>query len=101
MGLAPNPMPAIWRNVSSQIARLERSSATKSEWASSASSSDAVTSHENLTLILGRSRLVEADQMETNKLFKSVDEVMHFGFDDDFHALVFFIRGRPVAVKKW
>lgn len=41
------------------------------------------------------------DRTEANELFTSADEVMHFGFECNFHALVFFADVRQVAVKKW
>ena len=96
-----NPMPDLWQSIAGDIAELERSHAPKKEWDHKAESGRTVRDTTELSAVLSQSGLSPSDRSEAILRFKNVEEVVHYGFESNFHALVFFKNDAPLLVKKW
>ncbi len=97
-----NPMPNIWASVVDEILRLEKTKSTKSEWSAVAESEELVEAREQLEGILNESKLSEQERMLALQMFQSGPLITHFGFDADYHALVFFdATQRSTRVFAW
>jgi hypothetical protein len=97
-----NPMPKIWSGIVDQIQGLERAHAPKQEWEQAASDSVRVATKEQLVDMLGMGLLSPEDKRKAVAAFYQASDVQHFGFDGDFHALVFFSEsGHPMLVVRW
>ena len=98
---AINPMPAIWTGINARIAQLEETRAPKLEWDKSASESCQIRSLHHLREVMPSS-FGKPDDGEPPSLFKDSTMVVHYGFDCDFHAVVFFdAKMKPSKVIKW
>lgn len=99
----PNTAPNLWADVRNEIERLERSGAPLSKWKESSESNERVTTilrlHEITESIKFKS---EPEKRKFDQLYSSGPETYHFGFEGNFHALVFFDASQnPMEVLKW
>lgn len=100
--LTDNPMPKIWAGVVDEIRSLEKTKSVKSKWSAAAESEELVKTREQLEGILNRSRLSEQERALARQMFKSGQLIAHFGFEADYHALVFFdATQKPTRVFAW
>ena len=97
----PNPMPALWATSRTTIDRLEITHASPEKWAAVAVCSTRITSHGQLNQTLHYAGLDEAAICSVLAEWGKHDPVIHYGFDSNDHALVFFSSGRAVKVFKW
>lgn len=96
-----NPMPEIWQSTTEDISTLEQSRASRKEWDRKAESRQTVHNTTELSATLARSGLSSRDRTEAARRFQDAEAVVHYGFEGNFHALVFFRSGTPFLVKKW
>lgn len=99
----PNPMPDIWAAVRNEIDMLERTGAPLLKWKEACGSSEQISTVLRLHEITKPVRLEsEQERTELDQLFSSNPDTYHFGFEGNFHALVFFDAShRPIKVVKW
>lgn len=97
-----NPMESVWASVSADIDRLERAHAPRSEWIKAASDSTRVSSLPQLHSIIVGVHLEETERQHLDHIFRSSQRTTLFGFEQNFHALVFFdARDVSTHVVKW
>lgn len=98
----PNPMEHIWAGIGSKIVHLEESHATVDEWTKAAGE---VTRIRNAEELRGSLRYTELSSEEMDRAlaeFSSATRTIHFGFDCNYHALVFFGKNnRSSYVIRW
>lgn len=92
-----NPMPAIWRGVCEGIDDREKRHASYEEWRSDAESHERLESYQALMSALPAGYPAAG----LAKSFASSSKVIKFGFEGNFHAIVFFdSNGRSWKVIK-
>ena len=95
-------MTGLWASVGDEIRSLEDTKSIKAKWSAAAESEEPVKTREQLDGILNRSRLSEQERTQARQMFKAGQLIAHFGFDADYHALVFFdATQRPARVFAW
>ena len=95
-------MPDAWAAIHSKIDRLENSHATPAEWTKAADGSEKITRISQLHTTLTTLLLDASEQRQLDKLFRTSARTIHFGFECNYHALVFFdSNDRPVRILKW
>lgn len=98
----PNPMDSIWAGIRDEICHLEETHATLDEWRQRAAEEQVLQSADELLSTLRETSLTDVDLAEALRKRSSAAKVIHFGFDCDYHALVFFDKGnRAESVIKW
>ena len=98
----PNPMDSIWAGIRDDICRLEETHASLDEWRQRAAEEQVLQSADELRSALRETGLTEVDLAEALRKRSRAAKVIHFGFDCDYHALVFFDKGkRAESVIKW
>jgi hypothetical protein len=98
-----NPMPDLWAGVRNEIDALERTGAPLSKWKAASGSAERVSTivrlHEIIRPLKPGS---EREKNELDQLFSSAPDTYHFGFEGNFHSLVFFDASqKPIKVVKW
>jgi len=94
-------MPGIWSSIRADIVRLEAKHAPKHEWNEATSESSKITSIQSLLETVPPD-IAENDGSAIADLFSKSSEVVHYGFEGDYHAVVFFdVSKRPIKVLKW
>lgn len=93
-----NPMQAAWGVIAEEINELERTHAAVAEWRRGSESAVLVNSEEELLALVPSGLSNKLVRLE----FARSAKVIHFGFECDYHALVFFDGGgRAREVFKW
>lgn len=96
------PMPGIWAGTVAGIEDLQLRRATIPEWEASAADSKVVGSIGELKEVLARVPLAEREMSGLVAEFAAAVKVLHFGFEGNFHALVYFDQsGRAYRTVKW
>lgn len=85
-----NPMPAIWDSTRNEIVRLKEAKATASQWKEKAESSEKVVSKKALAQLTHDVDLTDAERASLLKQHQNSAQTVHYGFEGNFHALVFF-----------
>ena len=94
-----NPMPEIWARIEREIQGLKAGRSTYSQWKAAASVSglpEPVTSIDRLRSVFAATgkpandALAQQHEKELIERFLSAPRTVHFGFECDFHAIVFF-----------
>ena len=96
-------MPKIWASLEDRISLLKKVSATQAQWTKAAEDASPVSTITELRVAILATG-VPADAVESQRqqehlerLFYTSHHVIHFGFECDFHAIVFFdSRGRQL-----
>lgn len=99
-----NPMPRIWAGIGAGITELENAHAPEDAWAKEATGADPrpIRSLAELMEETKELNLTPRDRAGLPDDFSNSSRVVHFGFDCDFHALVFFDDSkRAWKVIKW
>ncbi len=97
-----NPMLGIWNQIASTIDNLEASKATPDKWAANAEHSEEVHTEQQMSLLIARMAMPADERAALVRIYKSSDKVVHYGFEGDFHALVFFDdQSKAQRVVKW
>lgn len=96
-----NPMPEIWQSITKDISKLEQSRAPRKEWDRKVESSQVIHDTNELSAALAKSGLSSSDRSETTLRFNDAETVMHYGFEGNLHALVFFKNDTPFLIKQW
>lgn len=96
-----NPMTDLWSETRNKILNLERSNASEIEWAALADSSDIIEDKKELSRILSSVSISEQRRKACLYLFDGHYKAIHFGFDSNYHALVFFKGDKSILVEKW
>jgi hypothetical protein len=99
-----NPMPEIWAGLERKIQGLKEAQSTYSQWKMAATeSAEPVTSLEQLRLAFAATGkpadegTAKRDEELLVSHFLSAPRTVHFGFECDFHAIVFFDKlGRQI-----
>lgn len=96
----PVPDEILFKPMRDEIASLEN--AAKSEWKSTAGSSDEIKSRKDLERITEGLVFGEGEWEAILADYDRAASVTHFGFDGNYHALAFFNSSqRPFRVEKW
>ncbi len=94
-------MPALWSGIKADIDKLEARQAPKSEWDKSAAEKLRITSIVKLLEVMPQS-LAKSEADEISDQFHTSALTVHYGYDCDYHALVFFDAGmKAQKVIKW
>ncbi|HYF36231.1 MAG TPA: hypothetical protein VD994_13135 [Prosthecobacter sp.] len=94
-----NPMPQIWAGIVEGILTLERRRAPRPEWRAAAEFEEVVRSRKDLEKVVDGLALDDLTEVEAVALYQRSRLVAHYGFEGNFHALVFFDgRGRALKV---
>lgn len=99
-----NLIDEIWASIRAEIDRLEQEHATSAEWQKAKALEDSarVKSLENLHSIIKGLELDASEKKQLDELFTNSSKTMHFGFECQYHALVFFdSNDRSKYVVKW
>lgn len=98
-----NPMPKVWAMLEGQIAILKKVGATQAQWTKAADNALPISSIAELRGAIAATGVPadaverERQQEHLERLFRTSHHVIHFGFECDFHAIVFFdSRGRQL-----
>jgi hypothetical protein len=96
-------MPDSWAGVRNEIDTLERTGAPLSKWKAASGSTERVSTILRLHEITKPLKLgSELEKSELDRLFSIAPDSYHFGFEGNFHALVFFDPShQPIKVVKW
>ena len=91
-----NPMPAIWASIQAQIDELKKGEAAQRQWRKLADNASRISTLEDLHKAIAATG-VSADPLERERqqkhlenLFHASHRTIHFGFECDHHAIVFF-----------
>jgi predicted PurR-regulated permease PerM len=96
----PNPMPAIWQRLRSDIDNLEARRSPHVEWRQHAESAERIASSSALESLI--SYLAPQARTEARQAFQHSASTWHYGFEGNHHALVnYSVDGRPLKVIKW
>lgn len=94
-------MPAIWSGIRADIDKLEATHAPKTDWDKSAAEKIRITSIAKLPEVIPPP-LSESEADEMSNQFRASALTVQYGFDCDFHALVFFdTEMKTRKVIKW
>lgn len=100
--IVPNPMATLWNKVGDKVELLGSRNASRSEWKSESESEEPITNQRQLRECIERSRLETHAKTEAFEIFRTSEFVAHYGFDADYHALVFFDKSRhSIRAFKW
>ena len=94
-------MPAIWSGIRTDIDKLEARHAPKTDWDKSAPENFRITSIAKLLEVVPQP-LSKSEAEDISDQFRTSALTLHYGFDCNFHALVFFdgeMKSRKVI--KW
>lgn len=94
-------MPGIWHSIGAQVAALQSSHALKTQWAEAAEFSQPVQSMKDLLRVLSQSRLSESDIRQVRSHYREGCDLVHYGFEADYHALVYFKNGTVQNTFAW
>lgn len=95
-------MLSMWSKVGDQIELLESKNATQREWKSASESEVLIKSSEQLAELIERSRLEPKVKSDILQGYNPNRLTAHYGFDADYHALVFFDKvQKSTRVFKW
>ncbi len=102
----PSPIPPdgieeeMFASIRNQIDSLEQS--PKSEWKSATGYAEEIISLEALQELTKDVGFEDHERLQLTKDFVKADSVVHFAFDCNYHALVFFDASNvPFRVEKW
>lgn len=100
---APIPVPDLWGSVRNEIDSLERTGAPLSKWKETSETSERVSTIARLHEIIKPLKPgSEQEISELERLLSSTPDTYHFGFEGNFHSLVFFDAShQPTKVVKW
>jgi hypothetical protein len=91
---------ALFQPIRDRIDSLEN--ASESEWESAAASSEEVASLDELASLTRNVGFAPGERMGLVADFHRAARVTHFGFEANYHALVFFqASGKPFRIEKW
>ncbi len=98
-----NPMDAAWSRIREGISKLENEHAPEIEWRkASEPQSSVVASVSDLQDQTKSLEITDSERELLRAAFKRSSRVIHFGFEGNFHALVFFdAAGKSWKVTKW
>ena len=97
-----DPMPGIWAETVAGIDDLQLRGATIPEWRASAADSEVIGSIGELKEVLASVPLADGEWIGLVADFNAAAKVLHFGFEGNFHALVYFDQnGRAYRTLKW
>lgn len=95
-------MPETWVSIARNIKSLETKRATEGKWIEASDSSDTVHTVSEMLVLVTTLNLTPAERKEIQEAFEDSVAVRHFGFECNFHALVFFDQaGTGWKVMKW
>ena len=95
-------MERIWASIRERIDSLEARRASHVEWSRAADESRDITDLASLRSTLAPAKLSSAETQRIEALFRSSRRTVEYGFEGDFHALVFFDSAdRAMHVVKW
>ena len=91
-----NPMPEFWASIAGGIAALKKVNATRTQWTKAADSASPILTVAQLHTAIAATgapadaveRQRQLDHLES--LFHTSRRTIHFGFECDHHAIVFF-----------
>ena len=86
----PNLMKSIWADIRSNMARLNEAHASMADWQKSSTEEHPLRSSYEIRKVLKSTHLTLDEVDQAVKAFKAASRSVHFGFDCDYHALVFF-----------
>ncbi len=95
-----NPMPSLWAGIRQSIDTLESNHAPVSEWDAASDSATRIETRAELDAVLSNITRNGGDK-QTMAEWDRWSPVVHYGFECDYHALVFFEKGRASRVFKW
>ncbi len=99
-----NPMPRIWAGIGDGIHKLEEEHAHEGAWTTAATGGEPIPIH-SLVELMEETKALSMPPEERSGLrdaFSKSSKVVHYGFDCDYHALVFFDDARQAwKVIKW
>lgn len=102
-----NPMEAAWAGVRSAINKLDEDHASEDEWRKAnvpppEPGPEVVRSIAALSELTKDLGLTDAERLELPAAYNKSSQVVHFGFECNYHALVFFDDAkRAWKVIKW
>jgi hypothetical protein len=96
-----NPMPTLWAGITQSIENLEMRHASSIEWTRLAESCDPITSLAELDATLRLAGISIEDRETVRSEWGKTSPVVHYGFESDHHALVFFADDHASKVFKW
>jgi len=88
-----NPMEGAWAGIRDGINKLDKDHASEDEWRKASEphpGPDVVVTIAVLNELTKNLGLTEAERSELTAAFNKSSRVVHFGFECDYHALVFF-----------
>ncbi len=88
----PNPMESIWADIRSKVVGLDESHASRAEWQKASCEQYPLQSADEVRNVLKETSLTQNEVDEAAEAFKTASQTIHFGYDCDYHALVFFDR---------
>ena len=88
----PNPMESIWSGIRSRMVRLDESHASRAEWQKASCEQHHLQSADEVRKMLKETSLTQDEVGKATAEYKTASRTIHFGFDCDYHALVFFDR---------
>jgi hypothetical protein len=96
----PNGTEEMFASMRSEVDVLE--GASKENWISGSGSHQEIQSLRELDELIQPISFTETERMQMFSDYKKAHSVAHFGFDGNYHALVFFnSSGNPIRVEKW
>tara|TARA_R110002049_G_scaffold160606_1_gene325581 strand:- start:551 stop:937 length:387 start_codon:yes stop_codon:yes gene_type:complete len=98
----PNPMEFVWESIRGEINHLEASHATLKDWRQAAGEEQQLNTADETRAFLEGTGLSSNDIDHATSSFSTAAKVIHFGFDCNYHALVFFDQAdRASFVINW
>lgn len=91
-----NPMPGIWASILADIDQLKQNQASRTEWTKASDSATEIKTIEELRQVIKDTGAPvdeiknKSDQAQMEKLFRTSHCIIHFGFECNFHEIVFF-----------
>lgn len=99
--IVPNTMIDEWRDFSDYLRGLESRRETPSAWDERAGKSEVISDFHNLENRLESQGVGGIDKEELRAAWKASDLVKLYGYDCDFHALVFFKENKTFKAWYW
>ena len=91
-----NPMPAVWASIEARRDTLKKTSATQAQWTKASDGVYPISTVDQLHAAIAATG-VPADAAERQRqqnhlerLFRTSHSTIHFGFECNYHAIVFF-----------
>jgi len=100
--IVPNPMPVIWEAVRNDLIQLEKIGAPPAQWAQKAEQSEVIRNQRQLAVVTEHLNLSGAEKAALLRHYQGAAETIHYGFEGNYHALVFFTdKSFPDHVLRW